>query len=72
MAIESKVAYRRLHDGSRGVEQDNIIRMIWGDITRMECTKRRDAKACSSIIIYFSICGFHGDGARGRLCVNAD
>jgi hypothetical protein len=46
--------------------------MIWGDIMGTGRTEWGDADARSSIIIGLSVCGFHGDGARGRLCVNAD
>lgn len=72
MAIESNVADRRLHDGSRTVEQDNIIRMFRGDIRGTGCAEWGDANAHSSIIICLSVCGFHEDSARGRLRVNTN
>lgn len=68
MAIEGNVADRRLHDGSRSAEQDDII---WGTM-ETGCTKWRYANTGSSIVIRLSVCSFHGDGSRGGLGINTD
>lgn len=46
--------------------------MTLGDVTRTGCAEWGDAHARPSVVVWLSICGFHGGGARGRLSVDAE